>query len=62
VKKDTSKEPQHPGANIKGKGKKGGGGNNKKSDKNVKGGKDEKRKVKFHCNLCDDDDVTHQFP
>jgi hypothetical protein len=46
----------------KGKGKKGSGGNNKKLDKNVEGAKDEKRKVKFPCNICEEYHLTHQFP
>jgi hypothetical protein len=57
----TQKGPQHPG-DKKIKGKKGGGGNNKKYDKNVEREKDEKRKVKFPCNICGDDHLTHQFP
>jgi hypothetical protein len=47
VKINTSKGPQQPNENKKGKGKKESGANNKKSDNNAKGGKDEKRKVKF---------------
>jgi hypothetical protein len=58
----TSKGPQQPSEKKKGKGKKGSGGNNKKYDKNVEGAKDEKRKVKFPCKICDEYHLTHQFP
>jgi hypothetical protein len=58
----TSKCPQQPGENKKGKDKKGGGGNNKRYDKNVEEAKDEKRKMKFPFNLCNDDHLMHQFP
>jgi len=44
---------------MKGKGKKCGGGNNKNSNKSDEGEKDEKRKVNFPYNLCDDDHLTH---
>jgi len=43
----TLKGTQHYGEKKKGNGKKGSGGNNKKDNKNVEGGKNEKRKVKF---------------
>jgi len=62
VQTKTSKGPPQPINKRKGKGKKCGGGNNKKLDKNAKGEKDEKRKVKFPCKSCDDDHLTHQFP
>jgi len=62
LKTKTWKAPQQPGENKKGKGKKGSGGNNKKYDKNVEGAKDEKRKVKFPCNICEEDHLTHYFP
>jgi hypothetical protein len=42
------------------KNKKGKG--DKKAVNNVGEGKNEKRKVKFLCNLCTDDHLTHQFP
>jgi hypothetical protein len=62
VKTKTPKGPQHLKDKRKGKGKKGVGDNNKSLDKNVEGEKDEKIKVKFPCNICDDDHLTHEFP
>jgi hypothetical protein len=59
------KGTQQPGGkNKKGKDKKGGGNNNKnpKFDVNVGGAKKEKRKVKFPCNICSEDHLTHQCP
>jgi len=61
VKTKTLKVPEQPKENKKVKGDKGGGGNNKKSNKNDEGAKDEKRKVKFPCKLCNDDHLSHQF-
>jgi hypothetical protein len=58
----TLKGPRQLRDKIKGKGKKGGGGNNKKSIKNDEGEKDEKMKVNFPCNICDNDHLTHQYP
>jgi hypothetical protein len=61
----TPKGTQQPrGKNKKGKDKKGGGNNNKneKSDANVGGAKKEKKKVKFPCNICSEDHLTHQCP
>jgi hypothetical protein len=55
----TSKGPQQLGEKRNKKSNKGGGGNNKKSNKNVEGAKDERRKVKFPCNIYDDDHLTH---
>jgi hypothetical protein len=54
----TQKGPQHP-RDKKGKGKKVVGEIIKKSDKNAKREKHEKRKVKFPCKLCGDDHLKH---
>jgi hypothetical protein len=62
VQSKTQKGPQHPREKNKGKGKKGSGGNDKNPNKNVEGEKSEKRKVKFPCNICGDDHLTHQCP
>jgi hypothetical protein len=51
---------QQPEGKIKAKGKKGKG--DKKVANNVGEGKNEKKKVKFPCNLCMDDHLTHQCP
>jgi hypothetical protein len=56
------KDNQQSEGKIKGKGKKGKGGNDKKVANNVGEGKNEKKKVKFPCNICTDDHLTHQFP
>jgi hypothetical protein len=37
-------------------------GNNEKMNNNVGEGKKERRKVKFTCNLCTDDHLTHLCP
>jgi hypothetical protein len=37
-------------------------GNNEKTNNNVGEGKKERCKVKFPCNLCTDDHLTHLFP
>jgi hypothetical protein len=65
VQSTTPKGTQQPeGKNKKGKIKKGGGNNNKnpKSNENDEGAKQEKKKVKFPCNLCSEDHLTHQCP
>jgi hypothetical protein len=62
IQMNTLKGPQQLDEKKKGKGKKGSGDNNKKTDKNVEGAKDEKRKVKLPCKLCDEDHLTHQCP
>jgi hypothetical protein len=37
-------------------------GNDKNRANNDGEGKNEKKKVKFPCNICMDDHLTHQFP
>ena len=45
------------------RGKKGEGNQNKqKPTNNADGGKKEKKKVKFPCNFCHEDHLTHQCP
>ena len=53
---------QQPSGKKK-KGKKGEGNQNKpKPMNNANGGKKDKKKVNFPCNLCQGDHLTHQFP
>ena len=58
----SQKGNQHPGGKKK-RGKKGEGNQNKQKPTNsADGGKKEKKKVKFPCNLCHDDHFTHLCP
>ena len=60
VQSSQKRNPQPRGK--KKKGKKGEGNqNNKKPTNNVDGGKKENKKVKFPCNLCHEDHMTHLF-
>jgi hypothetical protein len=54
---------QPKGKAKKGKDKKGGGGNkNEKIDAKYGGEKKEIKKLKFSCNFCGGNHLTHQFP
>ena len=58
----SQKGNQQPGGKKK-RGKKGEGNQNKqRPTNNFDGGKKEKKKVKFPCNLCHEDHVTHLRP
>ena len=58
----SQKGNQQPGGKKK-KGKKGEGNQNKQNPtNNADGGKKEKNKVKFPCNLCHEDHLTHLCP
>ena len=58
----SQKGNQEPGGKKK-RGKKGEGNQNKqKPMNNADGGKKEKKKVKFSCKLCHEDELTHLCP
>jgi ribosomal protein L44E len=60
VQSKNPKGNQQTEGKRKSKKKKGKG--DKKAANNVGEGKNEKRKVKFPCNLCTNSHLTHQFP
>jgi len=55
------KDKQQYEGKRKGNWKKGKGGNDKNNYNNVDEGENEKKKVKFPCDLFTDDHLTHHF-